>query len=143
MRGAGPAVEVDTTELWKAISHRLFHTSKTALDVADLLGFSSQIFSDLKAEAGQAAGRAGHRNYQPSAPIFITICWWLGADPRDFYRVVRPVAVPPTPSLEPVTLFAPTGCDDCSVEPGEPHRHAGCPGNVRALAAYNAPGGVA
>jgi hypothetical protein len=24
------------------------------------------------------------------------------------------------------------GCDDCSVEPGERHRYAGCPGNRRA-----------
>lgn len=26
---------------------------------------------------------------------------------------------------------APGGCDDCSVEPGEPHRYPGCPGNRR------------
>ncbi|MEU4367526.1 hypothetical protein [Micromonospora chersina] len=26
------------------------------------------------------------------------------------------------------------GCDDCSVEPGERHRHRGCPGNERAAA---------
>lgn len=25
------------------------------------------------------------------------------------------------------------GCDDCSVENGEPHRYAGCPGNVRQI----------
>lgn len=30
-------------------------------------------------------------------------------------------------------LVAPFGCDDCSVEDGEPHRYAGCPGNVRAI----------
>lgn len=29
-------------------------------------------------------------------------------------------------------LVAPEGCDDCSVEPGETHRWAGCPGNERA-----------
>lgn len=28
-------------------------------------------------------------------------------------------------------LVASHGCDDCSVEDGEPHRYAGCPGNVR------------
>lgn len=28
-------------------------------------------------------------------------------------------------------LVAPYGCGDCSVEDGEPHRYAGCPGNVR------------
>lgn len=28
-------------------------------------------------------------------------------------------------------LVAPFGCDDCSAEDGEPHRYAGCPGNVR------------
>lgn len=27
---------------------------------------------------------------------------------------------------------APGGCDDCSVEPGERHLYAGCPGNERA-----------
>lgn len=27
---------------------------------------------------------------------------------------------------------AASGCDDCSVEPGERHRYAGCPGNRRA-----------
>lgn len=32
------------------------------------------------------------------------------------------------------TLVAPLGCDDCSVEDGEPHRYAGCPGNVRQCA---------
>lgn len=30
-------------------------------------------------------------------------------------------------------LPAPRGCDDCSVEPGETHRYAGCPGNLRAI----------
>jgi hypothetical protein len=30
-------------------------------------------------------------------------------------------------------LSAPYGCDDCSAADGEPHRHAGCPGNVRQL----------
>ena len=28
---------------------------------------------------------------------------------------------------------APNGCDDCSVEPGERHRYAECPGNLRAI----------
>lgn len=28
-------------------------------------------------------------------------------------------------------LVAPHGCDDCSVKDGEPHRYAGCPGNLR------------
>lgn len=28
-------------------------------------------------------------------------------------------------------LVAPLGCDDCGVGFGEPHRFAGCPGNVR------------
>lgn len=28
-------------------------------------------------------------------------------------------------------LTAPLGCDDCSAKHGEPHRYAGCPGNVR------------
>lgn len=27
------------------------------------------------------------------------------------------------------------GCDDCSVEPGETHRYAGCPGNLREVEA--------
>jgi hypothetical protein len=30
-------------------------------------------------------------------------------------------------------LNAPYGCDDCSAADGEPHRYAGCPGNVRQL----------
>lgn len=30
-------------------------------------------------------------------------------------------------------LVAPFGCDDCSVEDGEPHRYAGCPGNIRQI----------
>lgn len=29
------------------------------------------------------------------------------------------------------SLVTRPGCDDCSVEPGERHRYAGCPGNVR------------
>lgn len=44
------------------------------------------------------------------------------------------------PRLETVTLRAPQGCDDCSVEPGEEHRYPTCPGNVRALARYNGKG---
>jgi len=31
------------------------------------------------------------------------------------------------------TFVAPYGCDDCSVEDGEPHRYAGCPGNIRQI----------
>jgi hypothetical protein len=96
VRGGGPVVMVDHKKLWKAINYRLFWTSKTAVEVAKLLGFSTQIFSDIKAEAegrGQPAGhgRADHRNYQPSAPIFLTICWWLGRDPRDFTKVTRAI----------------------------------------------------
>lgn len=34
---------------------------------------------------------------------------------------------------QPLTLIAPNGCDDCTVEPGEHHRHLGCPGNHRAI----------
>lgn len=34
---------------------------------------------------------------------------------------------------QPLTLIAPNGCDDCTVEPGEHHRHPGCPGNHRAI----------
>lgn len=34
---------------------------------------------------------------------------------------------------------APNGCDDCSVEPGERHRHAGCPGNLPAIARAGRP----
>jgi hypothetical protein len=30
-------------------------------------------------------------------------------------------------------LVAPQGCVECSVRDGEPHRYAGCPGNVRQL----------
>lgn len=86
----GPVVEVDTVALWRSINYRLFKTSKTAKEVADLLGFTPQVFSDIKAAATGTGGRRGHsRTYQPGSPIFLTICWWLAADPRTFQRIIR------------------------------------------------------
>jgi hypothetical protein len=89
----GPAVEIDSGKLWSAISYRLFRTEKSAAEVADVLGFAPQVFTDLKA-AGSNRGRPGRRPYQPGSAIFLTICWWLGQDPRDFQRVRRPDAFP-------------------------------------------------
>jgi hypothetical protein len=49
---------------------------------------------------------------------------------RDGHRIT---ADPDAVTCGCVVLVAPSGCDDCSVEPGEPHRHASCPGNARQL----------
>lgn len=86
MRGGGPVVEVDTALLWSAIGRRLVRVpTRSAKEVALLLGFSPQVFSDIKAAAN------GGGPYQPGSPVLLSICWWLGADPRDFQRQVRPV----------------------------------------------------
>jgi hypothetical protein len=98
VRGFGPVVEIDMEKLWRSINYRLFRTSKTAKEVADVLGFSTQIFSDIKSTATGDGGRKHAMNYQPSGPIFLTICWWLDADPRDFYRIVRPVPISAPPA---------------------------------------------
>lgn len=92
MKGAGPVIEVDIGKLWKAINYRLFRTGKNARHVADLLGFTPQVFSNIKAAASQGLDRGG--SYQPSGPVLLSICWWLDADPRDFHRKVRPVTWP-------------------------------------------------
>lgn len=84
----GPLVRVDVAALWHAVHYRLFRTEKTAEEVAGLLGFSPQIFSDLKSVA-TGHGRRASSGYQPSGAIFLTICWWLAADPRDFQKIVR------------------------------------------------------
>jgi hypothetical protein len=142
-RAVTTVVEIDTAKLWGAINYRLYRTSKTAKEVADLLGFTPQVFSDLKSTVTGRGRKSGTR-YQPGSAIFLTICWWLGADPRDFQRVLRRDvrrADDPAPGEPGATLLAPQGCDDCSAEPGELHQWPGCPGNVRALAAYNGTAG--
>jgi hypothetical protein len=94
MTSVGTVVVVDTRSLWSAVNERLFRTGKDAKVIAGMLGFSPQIFSDLKAAATGVGGRDGIRQWQPSSPIFMSICFWLRADPRDFQRVTRPIRSP-------------------------------------------------
>lgn len=83
----GPAVEIDTAALAEAINTRLFRTGKSAREVARVLGISPQVFTDLKTSV-TGRGRVRARGaYQPGSAIFLTICWWLDCDPRDFQRV--------------------------------------------------------
>lgn len=86
---AGPVVEIDVLRLWEAVSYRLFKTSKTARQVAGRLGFSPQVFSDLKASAQGRNSRKnrGPRLYVPGTAAYLSICWWLGEDPRKFQRL--------------------------------------------------------
>lgn len=89
-----PAVEIDTVRLAEAIHTRLFRTGKSANEVARLLGFSPQVFSDLNAAVTGRTSRTRARGaYQPGSSILLTICWWLDADPRDFQKV-QPDALP-------------------------------------------------
>jgi hypothetical protein len=90
------AVEVDIAGLAEAINTRLFRTGKSANDVARVLGFSPQVFSDIKAHAQGKPNRRRTQKiksgYVPGTAIFLTICWWLDRDPRDFQKIVMPVA---------------------------------------------------
>lgn len=54
--------------------------------------------------------------------------------PFELSRADRLTVDPDAVTCGCVVLVAPSGCDDCSVEPGEHHRFAACSGNARQLA---------
>lgn len=59
--------------------------------------------------------------------------------------LATPAAAAPVPSAraqEAGPALAPSGCDDCSVEPGEAHRYPGCPGAVHARRRVANPAGL-
>jgi hypothetical protein len=61
--------------------------------------------------------------------------WWESSgvkpdEPARYHLARYLEAVAPDVTV-PASEVAPGGCDDCSVEPGERHRYAACPGNRR------------
>lgn len=76
-------VEVDVPALHEAVSLKMFREQRTARSVAGLLGFHPLVFTHLK-QAARGQGR--HPDYQPTAPVFLSICRWLGDGPERYTR---------------------------------------------------------
>jgi hypothetical protein len=93
-------IAVDVPALWRAVAVRLFRTEKTAREIANLLGFSPQVMTDLK----QAA--ASHGNYQPSAPVLLSLAWWLGRPADDFRLIQSPSLPDPSPIVRSLEVDA-------------------------------------
>jgi hypothetical protein len=99
--------------------------------------------AELEAQTSAAIAIAHFTAAQAAAAISTRF-----RDPMDDIRAMEEDArteaarqAVPEPTCE--HLPAPNGCDDCSVEPGESHRYAKCPGNQRARARRDRPGGLA
>lgn len=76
-------MRVDVVKLWTAIQQRLRQDSDKPNAVAARLGFVPQTFTNIKQAT---TGRYKRPGYQPTAPVLLTVCDWLGRDPRDFQR---------------------------------------------------------
>jgi DNA-binding XRE family transcriptional regulator len=90
MPQADTLVRVDVAALWRAVAIRLAERQMNQLDLSTSLGLAKQTISSLRMAAGSASPRP---RYQPSVGVFMTLCWWLGADPRDFAVQVERQAV--------------------------------------------------
>ena len=80
---------VDVPRLWEAIAVKVALTDGlTEQGLAEQLGIAKQTIWWLHREA-----RRSGSEYQPSAQVFLTLCWWLGVSPEEFRIRLRPVEV--------------------------------------------------
>lgn len=75
-----PLVQVNLTALWAAIATKVFGdpAEPSYRKVAAQIGTTPQVLTFLK----QAARR--ERDYRLDLEVFLSLCYWLDRDPRDF-----------------------------------------------------------
>lgn len=84
MPRAKPVMGVDVPRLWEAVAVRLARLDLTEQALAAQLGIAKQTLWWLHREA-----RNPESDYQPSAQVFLTLCWWLDANPEEFRKRLR------------------------------------------------------
>lgn len=98
-------VVVDVSELWHAVAYHMIETETNALKISAKLGFTPMVMTKLKQ---CSAGRPSVAGYQPSSQVFLTLCWWMKRDPRDFQRVARPLPVSAPPASDDLGTAGPS-----------------------------------
>lgn len=93
-------IEVDVCVLSQALELRLFQTGKSAREVAEALGFSPQVMTQIRQAAN---GVERWRDYQPSAPVLLSLAWWLGRSADDFRKITRVSLPDPAPIVRDLT----------------------------------------
>lgn len=77
-RASTTLIAVDVPALWRAVAVRMARLDISSQTLAAELGFVKQTLSIMHGHVRRGTP------YQPSAQVFLTLCWWLGRDPRDF-----------------------------------------------------------
>jgi hypothetical protein len=84
MPRANPIMGVDVRRLWEAIAVKIALTDGlTEQGLAEELGIAKQTLWWMHREAREGTG------YQPSAQVFLTLCWWLEVSPEEFRTRLR------------------------------------------------------